>query len=594
MKSFFYSFVLLGLCVSQLKAQDASLTMEDSTMMISRFEKVKPELKVNNIVVDEKNIIWLATNDGLIETLGDGSKVNSFLQGVNVSDVLIDKRNNVYATSGQTVYNVRTGEQYPIPGADIKIKDVALYEGTLWVGTNKGLFNLILSTGKYKEYTTNNSKLKSDVVNFVHADQHKVLWVGTNQGYIRIDGDKWDLKDAKRQMLATYENHEGQWIISDEDMFLVSPFNRLYPVKLDPTQYKGDINKFVIDSKGRIYIASDILVRYDPYKNTNTTYSNDASLLSQAALSLGVDKNDNVWIGTNGVGFYKLLFGDVLQEQVNAVIITENNVSCNKGNDGVAKVNVSGGAKPYNYTWSFDANEKGSRVSGLSAGKYEVTVTDKTQNSVVAEVVITEPEPLVIDLVKNERVTNPENPDGILEIAVKGGNGKYNFMWSNGKNTQNLYNAASGPYSINVKDSKGCEATASYIVKREKFIPDLEINKISLGQKLRINELNFDADSSAVTQVNYDVLQEVLEFMEANSKVKVEIGGHTNTIPPHEYCDKLSTDRARNVAKFLTDRGIDSKRVSYKGYGKREPLTDSTSAQGKAKNQRVEIKIVSL
>ncbi|MEZ4910482.1 MAG: OmpA family protein [Saprospiraceae bacterium] len=594
MKLFVFCFVFIGLFINQSIAQESSLSMEDSTMMISRFEKVKPELKINNILVDEKNIIWLATNDGLLETLGDGSKLNSFLSGINVTDILIDKRNNVYATSEQTVYNVRSGEKYRLPGEDIKIKDIALYDGTLWVGTNKGLFNLILSTGKFKEYTSKNSKLKSDVVNFVHADQHKVLWVGTNQGYVRINGNKWDLEDSKRQMLATYENHEGQWIISDEDMFLVSPYNRLYPVKLDPNQYKGDINKFVIDSKGRIYIASDILVRYDPYKNTNTTYSNDASLLSQAALSLGVDKNDNVWIGTNGVGFYKLLFGDVLQEQVNAVIITENNVSCHKGNDGALKVNVSGGTKPYTYSWNFDANEKASRVSGLVAGKYEVTVTDKTQNSVVSEVVIPEPEEMVIDLVKNERVTNPENPDGIIEIAVKGGSGKYSFIWSNGKQTQNLYNAASGPYSINVKDSKGCEATASYIVKREKFIPDLEITKISLGQKLRINELNFDADSSAITQTNFDVLQEVLEFMDAHPQVKVEIGGHTNTIPPHEYCDKLSTDRARNVAKFLTDRGIEKKRVSFKGYGKREPLTDSTSSQGKAKNQRVEIKIISL
>ncbi|MBK9733528.1 MAG: OmpA family protein, partial [Saprospiraceae bacterium] len=64
--------------------------------------------------------------------------------------------------------------------------------------------------------------------------------------------------------------------------------------------------------------------------------------------------------------------------------------------------------------------------------------------------------------------------------------------------------------------------------------------------------------------------------------------------PPHEYCDQLSTARAKKVAEFLYNRGISKSRVTFKGYGKREPLTDSTSAQGRQKNQRVEIKIMSI
>ena len=120
------------------------------------------------------------------------------------------------------------------------------------------------------------------------------------------------------------------------------------------------------------------------------------------------------------------------------------------------------------------------------------------------------------------------------------------------------------------------------------------MSKIALGQKLRINDLNFDADSAAITQANFDVLEEVYEFLNANPSVSVEIGGHTNTIPPHEYCDQLSNARAKKVAEFLYERGIPKSRVTFKGYGKREPLTDSTSLQGRQKNQRVEIKILQI
>jgi outer membrane protein OmpA-like peptidoglycan-associated protein len=79
-----------------------------------------------------------------------------------------------------------------------------------------------------------------------------------------------------------------------------------------------------------------------------------------------------------------------------------------------------------------------------------------------------------------------------------------------------------------------------------------------------------------------------------NPNVTVEIGGHTNTIPPDVYCDELSSNRAKNVAYYFYKKGIVEERLSYKGYGKRQPITLDESLQGRQKNQRVEIKILSL
>lgn len=91
---------------------------------------------------------------------------------------------------------------------------------------------------------------------------------------------------------------------------------------------------------------------------------------------------------------------------------------------------------------------------------------------------------------------------------------------------------------------------------------------------------------------NYAILNEVYAFLKKNPKVVIEIGGHTNTIPPHEYCDRLSTLRAKSVAEYIINQGIDPSRVTYKGYGKRKPLIDSRSLEARKKNQRVEIKIL--
>ena len=130
--------------------------------------------------------------------------------------------------------------------------------------------------------------------------------------------------------------------------------------------------------------------------------------------------------------------------------------------------------------------------------------------------------------------------------------------------------------------------------KKEKILKELDKDKIREGQTIRIDKLYFKADSSSITEQSYPVLDEIYEFLVENPSVVVEIGGHTNGIPSPEYCDKLSTERAKAVADYLILKGIDSSRLKYKGYGKRKPIDTNRTAAGRKRNQRVEIKILSL
>jgi outer membrane protein OmpA-like peptidoglycan-associated protein len=122
----------------------------------------------------------------------------------------------------------------------------------------------------------------------------------------------------------------------------------------------------------------------------------------------------------------------------------------------------------------------------------------------------------------------------------------------------------------------------------------LDIAKVRVGQTLQINNLYFAADSTNVTDNSTEVLIEVFEFMDSNKNVVIEVGGHTNNQPAAEYCDRLSTARAKSVAEYLYNRGIDKDRISYKGYGKNNPIATNDSVAGRKKNQRVEIKILRL
>lgn len=128
---------------------------------------------------------------------------------------------------------------------------------------------------------------------------------------------------------------------------------------------------------------------------------------------------------------------------------------------------------------------------------------------------------------------------------------------------------------------------------KPKILEELDRSKLKEGQTIRIDQLYFAADSTAISPESFPVMNEIYDFLSANSEVVVEIGGHTNSTPSHEYCDKLSAARAKAVVDYLQGRGIPANRLQYKGYGKRNPVDTNKTAIGRKKNQRVEIKILS-
>ncbi len=128
---------------------------------------------------------------------------------------------------------------------------------------------------------------------------------------------------------------------------------------------------------------------------------------------------------------------------------------------------------------------------------------------------------------------------------------------------------------------------------RPKILKELNGDNIKKGQIIAIEKLYFKADSSNFMSGSELVLDEIYIFLEENPKVIIEIGGHTNSIPREDYCNYLSTERAKTVANYLYSKGIPKYRIKFKGYGKSKPIASNSSRLGRKKNQRVEIKILS-
>ncbi|MFK7983070.1 MAG: OmpA family protein [Saprospiraceae bacterium] len=117
--------------------------------------------------------------------------------------------------------------------------------------------------------------------------------------------------------------------------------------------------------------------------------------------------------------------------------------------------------------------------------------------------------------------------------------------------------------------------------------------EITKGQIIKISSLSFKMNDSTITQSAATSLDKIYDFLLENEEIVIEIGGHTSGLCDDFYCNQLSTARAKAVAAYLQQKGINQKQLSYKGYGKTKPISSNNTTGGRRKNQRVEIKILS-
>ncbi len=129
------------------------------------------------------------------------------------------------------------------------------------------------------------------------------------------------------------------------------------------------------------------------------------------------------------------------------------NPSCPDGNDGAITLTVRNGTAPYTYRWS--NNSETQSISGLNAGKYDVTVWDfyfcQTQNNTV----LIEPLAFKADA-EVKRVSCLEETDGQIEIILQGGTPPYEVFWSNNESGTKIENLPKGSYNATITDRNNC------------------------------------------------------------------------------------------------------------------------------------------
>ena len=123
---------------------------------------------------------------------------------------------------------------------------------------------------------------------------------------------------------------------------------------------------------------------------------------------------------------------------------------------------------------------------------------------------------------------------------------------------------------------------------------NLELSPIEVGKPIVMNNIFFAFDKDLLTTSSYAELGRILEYMESGRIQKIEVSGHTDSVGDENYNRLLSQRRANAVKNFFTSNGISTARVTAKGYGESQPVMSNDSKEGRAKNRRVEFKILEL
>lgn len=120
----------------------------------------------------------------------------------------------------------------------------------------------------------------------------------------------------------------------------------------------------------------------------------------------------------------------------------------------------------------------------------------------------------------------------------------------------------------------------------------VDANGCVVEQTLSFNNINFNFDSSDLTDASKALLNRIAEGLKSQPDLRIEIGGHTDGLGTQEYNLELSQQRAAAVRDYLVGRGVAAGRLESEGYGEFNPVADNETEAGRAQNRRVEFQII--
>jgi outer membrane protein OmpA-like peptidoglycan-associated protein len=116
----------------------------------------------------------------------------------------------------------------------------------------------------------------------------------------------------------------------------------------------------------------------------------------------------------------------------------------------------------------------------------------------------------------------------------------------------------------------------------------LEASKIAISEQVQ-----FETGTALLRPESNAILEQVAQVLKMHPEIELcEVAGHTDDTGSDELNLRLSKDRSVAVLEWLVSRGVTRERLRAEGYGRKHPLGDNATDEGRAKNRRVEFVVL--
>lgn len=200
------------------------------------------------------------------------------------------------------------------------------------------------------------------------------------------------------------------------------------------------------------------------------------------------------------------------------------------------------------------------------------------------------------------------DPDGDKELKTASGSHSANIYISKltgcalvVRDTVNEYFVYTDGNKIEFKGTISLFTEYPPSVNEEEIIPvieqitqedDIEYEKTNAGYKLTMLDLKFKPDSPELLPGEEARLDKIAELLKKTGNTKLLVEGHTARTGTIDNEMELSLQRAHSIVNSLVQRGVKAERFICKGSGGTKPIADNSTPEGRARNRRVEITIL--
>ncbi len=242
----------------------------------------------------------------------------------------------------------------------------------------------------------------------------------------------------------------------------------------------------------------------------------------------------------------------------------------------------------------FSTTQNSDGYGDIHAHDITLAIEEEPENQQVFEELVAVAEEARKTLTLSGKITNAKTSeplsaaisviDGDFDLSIISGEGNGNYTMEIPLNTEDVEVNIKAPGFMSI--SEGLSLTGT----------DLEINfeltPLEVGATIRLNKVYFERGTSTLLDDSFKELDQVIEMMNENPNVKIELSGHTDNQGSSKLNLNLSQERVDVVELYLTEHGIENKRIKGKGYGGTKPVASNASEESRKLNRRVEITIL--